>query len=60
MTNDRMARKLNEQKPISTRLAGRPKTRCENDVKQDLRYSNIFAPSVPVFIFVQTPNRGLG
>jgi len=32
-----MVKKLHEWKPTSTRLAGSPKTRCENDIKEDLR-----------------------
>ena len=36
-----MAQKLYEWKPISTRLTGRPKFRCENDVTEDLRIMKI-------------------
>ena len=37
MTNDRMVKKVYELKPISTRLAGRSKTRWENDAREDLK-----------------------
>jgi hypothetical protein len=36
MANDRVAKKLYEWKPISTRLAARPKFKWENDIKGDL------------------------
>jgi len=36
-----MVQKLYEWKPISTRLAGRPKVRWENDIKEDLRIMEI-------------------
>jgi len=36
-----MVQKLYEWKPISTRLAGRPKVRWENDIKEDLRIMKI-------------------
>jgi hypothetical protein len=39
-TNDRMVKKLNEWKPISTRLAGRPEIRREN-IKKGLRIMQI-------------------
>jgi hypothetical protein len=32
-----MVKKLYEGKQISTRLAGRPKPRWENDIKKDLK-----------------------
>jgi len=37
MTYDRMVKKLRVWKPLSTRLAGRPKIIWENDIKGDLR-----------------------
>jgi hypothetical protein len=39
MINDRMVKKLYELKPVSPRLAGRPKIRWENDVNEDLKIS---------------------
>jgi hypothetical protein len=41
MTTDRMAKKLYEWKPIFRGLSGRPKTRWENDIKEDLRIVKI-------------------
>lgn len=35
--NDRMIKKWYELKPISPRLAGRPKIRWENDINEDLK-----------------------
>jgi hypothetical protein len=37
MTNDMVVKKLNEWKPISTGLAGRPKSRWRNGIQEDLR-----------------------
>jgi hypothetical protein len=36
-----MIKKLYDWKQISTRLAGRPKSRWENDMKEDLRIMKI-------------------
>lgn len=36
-----MVKKLYEQKPISPRLAGRPKIRWENDINEDLKIMTI-------------------
>ena len=41
VTNDRNVKTLYEWKPISTRLAGRPKIILENDIKEDLRNKKI-------------------
>jgi hypothetical protein len=41
MTNDRMVTQFYEWKPTCTRLAGRPKIRWENDIKEDLRIMNL-------------------
>ena len=41
MANDRVVKKLYEWKPISARLAARPKIKCENDIKVDLRILKI-------------------
>jgi hypothetical protein len=37
MTGDRMVKKLYDCKPLSTRLAGRPKSRWKNNIKGDIR-----------------------
>jgi hypothetical protein len=37
MANDGVVKKLYEWKPISTRLAARPKIKWENDITGDLR-----------------------
>jgi hypothetical protein len=37
MANERVVKKLYEWELIPTRLAGRPKIRWENDIKEDLR-----------------------
>ena len=36
MADDRVVKKLCDWKPMSTGLAGRPKIRCENDIKENL------------------------
>jgi hypothetical protein len=36
MTNNMVIKNLYEWKPLSTRLAGRPKSRLENGIKEDL------------------------
>jgi hypothetical protein len=36
-----MVKKLCKWKPLSTRLAGRPKIRWENDIREDLRIIEI-------------------
>jgi hypothetical protein len=36
-----MVKKLYERKPISPRLAGRPKIRLENDINEDLKIMTI-------------------
>jgi len=41
ITDDRMVKKLCEWIPISTRFAGRPNIRWENDKKEDLRFVKI-------------------
>jgi transposase len=41
MANDRVVKKLYEWKPISTRLAARPKIIWENVIKRDLRILKI-------------------
>jgi hypothetical protein len=41
MINDRIVKKRVEWKPIYTTLAGKPKTRWGNDVKEDLRIMKI-------------------
>jgi hypothetical protein len=41
MANDRMATILYQREPIYSRLAERPKSRWENDVKEDLRIMKI-------------------
>jgi len=41
MTYDRMVKKLRVWKPLSTRLAGRPKIRWENDIREYLRIIKI-------------------
>jgi hypothetical protein len=41
MTNHRIAEKLYEWKPMYKRAAGRPRTRWENYVKEDLRIMTI-------------------
>jgi hypothetical protein len=41
MINDRMVKKLYEWKAVSTRLAGRPKIRWENDINEDLKIMTI-------------------
>jgi len=37
VTNNRMLKKLNKWKPISTRFTGRPRIKWENDIKKDLK-----------------------
>jgi hypothetical protein len=41
MANDRMATKLYEHRLVSSRLAGRPKIRWENDIKEDFIFQNL-------------------
>jgi hypothetical protein len=41
MPDDRMIKKVYEWKPMSTRTLGRPKTRWENDVRNDLKTMRI-------------------
>jgi hypothetical protein len=41
MTNNRTFKKLYEWKLTSTRLAGRPNIRQENDIQEDLRVMRI-------------------
>jgi hypothetical protein len=41
MINDRMVKKLYEWKPVSPRLAGRPKIRWENNINEDLKIMTI-------------------
>jgi hypothetical protein len=41
MTKNMMVKKLYEWKSVCTRLAGRPKSRRENDIKGDLRIMKI-------------------
>jgi len=41
MTNDMVIKNLYEWKPISTRLAERPKSRWKNGIKEDLRIMKI-------------------
>ena len=36
MSDDRMVKKIYKCKPITTRLQGRPKSRWDGDVKQDI------------------------
>jgi hypothetical protein len=36
MSDDRMVKKIYKWKPITTRLQGRPKSRWDDDVKQDI------------------------
>lgn len=40
-TDCRIVKKRNERKPISTRVAGRPMTRWESYVKEDIRIVKI-------------------
>jgi hypothetical protein len=41
MPDDRMVKKKHEWKPMSTRSLGRPKSRWEDDVKNDLKNMRI-------------------
>jgi hypothetical protein len=41
MDSDRMAKKICEWKPTSTRPQGRPKLRRENDIKNNLKEMNL-------------------
>jgi hypothetical protein len=36
MSDNRMVKKIYKQKPITTRLQGRPKNRWDDNVKQDI------------------------
>jgi hypothetical protein len=41
MINYRVVKKLYEWKPVSPRLAGRPKIRWKNDINEDLKIMTI-------------------
>jgi hypothetical protein len=41
MPDDRMVKKVYEWKSMATRSLGRPKNRCENGVKNDLKITRI-------------------
>jgi hypothetical protein len=41
MENDRLVKRIYNWKPIYTRMHGRPKNRCEDDVMADLRTQKV-------------------
>jgi hypothetical protein len=46
MTNDSMVKKVYDCKPVHVRLAERPKSRWENDLKEDVAVTKIVERNV--------------